>query len=89
MNVTLLSEDDIKRIIADVFQDTLKAQLPKYAEKIGVDEAARLLGRSKQTIHRWTCYSYKDIPFSKHGTRVVFDLNELKAWARPLGMINN
>jgi excisionase family DNA binding protein len=89
MTVTLLTEAEIKRIIADVLQETLQPALPKYAAKIGVDEAAELLGRSKQTIHRWTCYRYKDLPFEKKGSRIMFDLEALKAWARPLGMINN
>jgi excisionase family DNA binding protein len=84
-------EIEIRRIAQEVVREAIfQVSKPKeIPQKIGVDEAARLLGRSKQTIHRWTCYRYKDLPFEKKGSRIMFDLEALKAWARPLGMINN
>jgi hypothetical protein len=85
--VTLLSQTDIQRIVDESVQKAFTERKKVYPSKISVAEAAKLLGRSKNTVHRWSCYRWRDIPVQKSGSRLMFDLQELKAWARPLGMI--
>ena len=92
MNITLLTEDAIRKIISDEIKTALNTTMATekpLPSKIGVEEAAKLLNRSKQTVHRWTCYKFNDIPFEKVGNRIVFDLEHLKAWARPMGMLKD
>jgi hypothetical protein len=86
MNVTLLTDDQLEQIVEKSIQKYLARGAQAYPELISSGEAAKILKRSVQTIHRWTCYGYKDIPFVKNGTRITFNKQELLSWARQFGM---
>jgi len=83
--ITLLTETDIERIVSNAVGKALSANGKEYQKMIGTKDAARLLKRSEQTIHRWSCQNYKDIPVIKGG-RLLFNLDELKGWAARNGM---
>lgn len=46
---------------------------------LGVDDAAEILGVSKATLYRWV--HERRITFRKHGSRLVFCPQELRAWS--------
>ena len=89
MQVTLLTQEDIKRLIDDRIAESLQERKKVYPEYISVDELAQMVKRSKNTVHRWCCYNYEQIPFQKNGSRLMFQRDEITAWAKSMGMLRN
>jgi hypothetical protein len=89
MNVTLLSQQEIERIIDERIAERLQERKKVYPEFISVDELAKMVQRSKNTVHRWCCYNYEQIPFQKNGARLMFQREEITQWAKSMGMLKN
>ena len=77
--------------LLDQIDRRIQKVLAKSADKVsepshivGIAGAAKILGRSKQTVYRLTSND-KSLPFKKHGARLVFDVDRLQAWMDSTG----
>lgn len=73
--------EELRSFLHDLKKDLVRVYQPEPAisKKVGINEAAKIIGRSKATIYRLT--SANEMPFEKHGSRLVFDADRLKVWA--------
>ena len=83
-DVIVISREALSQLLDEKLRPLLQQltkdqETPVISKKVGINEAAKIIGRSKATIYRLT--SANEIPFEKHGSRLVFDADQLKVWA--------
>jgi excisionase family DNA binding protein len=83
--VIVITPDELSALLDEKLKPLLKQLAkgnqpePVLSKRVGINEAAKIIGRSKATIYRLT--SANEMPFEKHGSRLVFDADQLKVWA--------
>jgi hypothetical protein len=83
--VAVLTEAEIIKII-DKRINEITNHPTDAGEYLNVQELADMLKRSKNTVHRWCCYNYNEIPFRKNGARLIFQREEITQWAKSIGI---
>lgn len=87
MSVIVTTPEELQALISAAIDERLKPLLkllkedsqPIYqSKKVGIESACEIIGRSKATIYRLT--SNNEMPYEKHGMRLVFDVERLKIW---------
>lgn len=76
--VRKIFKEEVQKLLAELDQgDSLSDSSPKVVDIDGLIEARPFIG-SKVTVYRKV--SKGEIPHSKQGKRLIFDLNEIDKW---------
>ncbi len=85
VSVTLLSEDDIRKIYAEEYVKAMRLNAPKQIRKTNLDPNDAIdylaeIGYKCSLSQLYKASAKNEIPFSKFGRKLLFNADELSKW---------